>query len=516
MPTSEVQQAWANLDAWTLTKYYFDINLSPLQVELVKKIAFHEELDIWRLCVSAMTRWGKSFCVSIGIALHYIKCRKKKTFFIGPYSDQARILRDYMTERVFECPILLADSDIELKGKETARKEASKNRMTFTATGNEYRVFSAEGDGNRLMGHGLGSGGGILVKDEAVLINDVANARIGRMAGDNPDRVLIIEAFNPWNRDNRVSDHVDDPNWEYIHIGWEDAIKDGRTTKEFVDEQRRELTPLEFQVLYDSNFPDESEDQLIPYWAIEAATYKKDKDGKKVPREIPNLPHTDDMRMGVDVAEMGIDLTVMIIGGKYKGLYVPDEIRADPKQEVMVTVGIIKKIENERQDAIPLKHLTIDSSGMGTGVAGRLEELRRENKIGARTKRFVSAKKPRGKKEQERFLNLKAQAYFHLRELFVNKQIILHHELVKEFPQLVKQLGQMKWQLQSNSKIRILDPGEAKDDTSKKKSPDFADALCYFCWDEDQGGHVRFLGKRKENDEQGKKLKKLHDSEQKE
>ncbi|KKM76158.1 hypothetical protein LCGC14_1383070, partial [marine sediment metagenome] len=239
---NELQQAWADKNVWVLSKYYFNKELTPKQEYVVRIIAFHEELNIWRLCLSAMTRWGKTFCISIGIGLYYIKNRNKKTFFIGPFSDQARILRDYMAERLMECPILLADSDIELKGPETIRKEASKNRMTFTATGNEYRVFSAEGDGNRLMGHGLGSGGGVLVKDEAVLINEIANARIGRMAGDNPDKVLIIESFNPWNRDNKVSDHTEDPNWMYIHIGWEDAIKDGRTTKEFVEEQRRELT----------------------------------------------------------------------------------------------------------------------------------------------------------------------------------------------------------------------------------------------------------------------------------
>ncbi len=501
-----VDKAWKDMDTKALTLYYFNKTLTPLQVELVKKITFHEELNLWRQCISAMTRWGKSFCVTIGIGLYLIKKTNKMIPFIGPTGDQARILRDYMTELVIDCPILLDDSDIEIKGIERIKKEASKTRMTFSSRNNEYRVFSAEGDADRLMGHGVGSGGGIIVKDEAVLINDEANSKIGRMAGDRPEGVLIIELFNPWNRDNKVHEHISDPNWDYTHIGWEDAVKDGRTTKEFVDEQRRELTTLEFQVLYESSFPDESEDQLIPYWAIKAAV-----------REIPKLPHTDDMRMGVDVAEMGIDLTVKIGGGKYKGLYVIDEIRADSKHETMVTVGIIVKMENERQNTVSFKHITIDALGMGTGPAGRLEELRREGKIKAKVKRFVSSStKEFTKKEKERFLNLKAKAYFHLRGLFVNKKIIISPELAKAFPQLIKQLGQMKWKPNSsNRKIRILDPGEGKDDTSKKKSPDFADALCYFAWDDSQRGNLRFLGQKEKDEVQAKKLKKLQEMEMK-
>lgn len=499
-----VDKAWKKMDARALARYYFNKELTPLQTELIRKITFHEDLNIWRLCISAMTRWGKSFCVTIGIGLYLIKNTHKMIPFIGPTGDQAKILRDYMTELVIDCPILLEDSDIEIKGIERIKKEASKTRMTFSSRNNEYRVFSAEGMAERLMGHGVGSGGGIIVKDEAVLINDVANAKIGRMAGDKPEGVLIIELFNPWNRDNKVHEHINDPNWDYTHIGWKDAIKDGRTTKEFVEEQKRELTPLEFQVLYESQFPDESEDQLIPYWAIKAAI-----------REIPKLPHTNDVRMGIDIAEMGVDLTVIIVGAKYGGLYVPDEVKAYPKQELMVTVGRIAKMENERQDSISVKHLTIDALGIGSGVSGRLAEMRVEGKIAARVRRFESSStKGFTKKDKVRFLNMKSKAYIHLRTIFVNKKIIIHPDIAKAFPQLIKQLSQMK-HIPVNGKIKILDPGEGKDDTAKKKSPDFADALCYFCWDQEGTGNIRMLGQRKGSIDEVKKMRKLREMEQK-
>lgn len=501
-----VDTAWETKDVKALTRYYFNKTLTPKQVILVRKITFHKELGIWRMCVSAMTRWGKSFCVTIGIGLYLIKETNKTIPFIGPTGDQARILRDYMTELVIDCPTLLADSDLEMKGILRIKKEASKTRMTFTSRNNEYRVFSAEGGADRLMGHGVGTGGGIIVKDEAVLINDQANAKIGRMAGDNPDGVLIIELFNPWNRDNKVHEHINDPNWDYTHVGWEDAIIDGRTTQKFVDEQRREITPLEFQVLYESRFPDESEDQLIPYWAIQAAI-----------REIPTLPHTSDYRMGVDIAEFGLDLTIIVVGFRNKGLYVLDEVKALPKQEVMATTAGIVKIENERQDQIPLKHITPDALGMGTGVAGRLEEIKRKGQIKAKIRRFKSSsKKGFNRIDKERFLNMKSKAYFHLRKIFVEKKIIIHPKIAKEFPQLIKQLGQMKWKPMSNNrKIRILDPGEGKDDTMKKKSPDFADALMMFCWDDPNIISSRTLGETKKGADESKSLRKLREMENK-
>ena len=83
------------------------------------------------------------------------------------------------------------------------------------------------------------------------------------------------------------------------------------------------------------------------------------------------------------------------------------------------------------------------------------------------------------REERTRFLNQKAQAYFHLRDQFQKGNII-----IPDHPVLKDQLSKMKWTPSgSSNKIKILDPGEGKDDTAEKKSPDFADSLCYFTWD---------------------------------
>ena len=70
---------------------------------------------------------------------------------------------------------------------------------------------------------------------------------------------------------------------------------------------------------------------------------------------------------------------------------------------------------------------------------------------------------------KERFLNCKAESYWHLRKLFEDgKMSILSHR------DLVKQLALMRWEMTSSEKIKIVDPSE--------KSPDFSDSLNIAVW----------------------------------
>ena len=239
-----------------LVKHYWKIDLTHGQCEIVRIVAFEE---VKKLSVCAMTRYGKTFCIALGIGLHIMMNENKKYPFIGPKSEQAGILRDYMQDMVLSCPALRDIADLDsMSGRDKLKKEASKKRLTFS-NGSEYRVFSAHGEGAGLMGFGIGSGGGILVKDEATLINYKANGKIGRMKGDNPKQTMEIELLNPWEVGSKAYEHWLDPTWKHIHIDWKQALSEGRTTQEFIDEQRKELTPLEFTVLYESKFPDQSD-----------------------------------------------------------------------------------------------------------------------------------------------------------------------------------------------------------------------------------------------------------------
>lgn len=458
-----VNKAIKNKDVKFLCKLHFNKDISPLQEVLVRKIAFCLDLGLFRLCVSAMTRWGKSFCVSLGIALFLMMNKDKKVFFIGPKNDQALILRDMMTELVFKCPSLLKLTDLDKgKGQDKAKKESSRKRVTLSSMNSEYRVFSAEGDGNRLMGHGLGIGGGIIVLDESTLISNEVRAKITRMLGDSPEKAVILELFNPWNRESKSFDHTTDPNWKYIHIGWQDAIKDGRITQEFIDMQREELTDIEFTVLYESHFPKESNDQLIPYWAIQQAI-----------RDPPKDFTPEYKKMGVDPAEEGKDLTVRTLTGQKDTLYVVLNIDKKDKDEPAETAADILNDYNRN----PFQEVQIDSIGVGSGVFSICKKYKREDKINCKVKGFKASESGTNTQMKKRFANLKSQAGYDLRDKFVKGNIIIPPKIAKNFPQLIKELGAMKKEITTKGQQHVVDPGKLKDDPSEQKSPDFYDSL---------------------------------------
>ena len=140
-------------------------------------------------------------------------------------------------------------------------KEASRRRMTFS-NGAEYRVMSAEGKADRIMGFGAN----VVVPDEACLINKTAWVKTTRMLGDDPDNSIMIVLVNPWDTDNQAYDYSLNPKFDITHIDYKQGIKEGRTTKEFIDERIEEYggeDTLEFTVLYKSLFPEMSKDALF-------------------------------------------------------------------------------------------------------------------------------------------------------------------------------------------------------------------------------------------------------------
>ena len=211
-PTDKELIDWAikNKRVDILVKHKWGFDLAPGQIEMVRKIAF---LEHNRISISAMTRYGKTQCVAFGIALLIDFGVPAKIAFIGPKQEQAGILRQYLADLILADKSLLSKAQIYVTGEERIGKEASRKRMTFN-TGAEYRVFSAEGEADRLMGFGAD----IVVKDEACLISRTANAKIMRMLGDNPDNGVLIELYNPWNRDNVAFEHTMDPEFDVLQI----------------------------------------------------------------------------------------------------------------------------------------------------------------------------------------------------------------------------------------------------------------------------------------------------------
>lgn len=426
-----------------LAQAYFGIDLTPMQEDILKTILMGKHK---RIVISAMTRYGKSLTVAMAILLYAVLNDGKRNTIVAPRDKQAKILMNYIANFIVTQPRIGKMVDITATGIDRLKKEVTKSRVTFK-NGSEIDIISAEGSAERLLGHGVT---GLLVLDESAWITDeVYRSRITRMLGDTPDTILV-KIGNPFNH-NHFYESWKDPKYKRFHIDWRLALKEERITQAFVDEQRALLTPMEFQVLYSAEFPEDTEDTLIRWPWIETS-YTSDVPESEVKQVI----------LGCDIAEGGLDWTVITeVIETIDGKFIVNNITSFQKADTMITVGKIAKIQ-ERVKADVIK---VDAIGVGKGVADRLQELGLlvvQVKVGMTPTR-----------ERERFTNQKAQFYWHLRTLFEESRIF-----IPKHDKLIKELHGMRYELTSAKKIKIIDPGKGKTNSlEKKKSPDFADSL---------------------------------------
>ena len=157
---------------------------------------------------------------------------------------------------------------------------------------------------------------------------------------------------------------------------------------------------------------------------------------------------------------MGVDLSVLtkvsIIGDDFR----VDSINSWGKTDTMKTTGKIVTLI-DKKDII-----NVDSTGVGKGVYDRLEELE-YNAV-----EIKGGRSPSNKRTKDRFMNLKAENYWNLRDLFEKGNIS-----IPKHKTLIDQLNKMKYEITSSGKIKIIDPDD--------KSPDFSDSLCLACINSD-------------------------------
>jgi len=427
-------------------------NMTPMQEEIIKAIVYNDDK---RLCINAMTRYGKTQCVALATAIYILYRRNKKIALIGPTRDQTEIIRNYLAELIVRCDFLAKLCDID-RGNDINRlqRESSRKRLTFK-NGCEIRTLSAHGEAEGLMGFGAD----VVIKDESALIGKEANAKIMRMLGDDPENAILIELSNPWTKDNMYYEHYISGRFKTIHVGWEIALDEGRVTQTFVDEMKEELTPIEFCVLYESNFPDEGEDSLFRFDDINKAIDKNfDDGGVKV--------------ISCDPADKGLDRTVLMWGYEKDGKYKVKDIYSEPISDNMnIANRIINWVETKGANII-----NIDCIGIGVGVVSRVKEVLRGKNIQINACHFGEAPEQISTKlgqlptsTKKRFVNKKAEQYFRLKELFIDEMVDIPDDR-----KLKKELMLMQWDKTLSEKIKIVDPED--------KSPDFADALVYFCW----------------------------------
>ena len=425
----------------SIARRFFKVDLTPSQAEIVRIIAFAEHK---RVVISAMTRYGKSMCVAIGICIYLFLNNNKKVALIAPKESQASILRNYITGFMNEFTPLHRMAMVSLQeGEDRLNREASRKRITFR-NGSEFQVFSAQGDADRLLGFGAD----FLVLDESCLIDSNAHAKIMRMLGDDAENSVMIELCNPWTRDNKTYEHWIDPTWKHIHIDYKVALTEGRVTQAFIDEMRKELNPIEFTVLYESVFPDQTETGFFDYGKVMAA----------VSKEMPMTKVTKKI-IGCDVAGMGLDYTVIYTayydGFNYKILNVYSMSKTD-------NVQIQNKIKQLAEE-FSFAEIYVDCIGIGWGVYSNLK-----NDLNHNAFKVYACNYAESAQDTTKFKNLKAQMFNRLKTLIDEGRISIPNNKT-----IIRELLSIKYEYQG-SQLKIIDPD---------KSPDFVDALVYTVWE---------------------------------
>ena len=478
-----------------LVQHKWGFELSLGQINIVRKIAF---MEVKKLSISAMTRYGKTQCVACGIGLLLDFGVPAKIAFLGPKEEQAGIIRQYLSELIVLDKSLLSKAQLFATGADRLGKEASRKRMTFT-TGAEYRVFSGQGDADRLMGFGCD----ILIRDEACLINRAAYTKSSRMLGDHPEEAIEIELYNPWKKNNKAYEHTLNPEWEVIQIGWKQAVREGRTTEKFVMQQKGDLLPLEFTVLYESKFPAQAEDSLFSLdWIHAAENIKFGFHSKQIGiREQIKELNEQRHKMGgsrfmsqmnplqaelakfiniiaCDLAEGGKDETVIIWGVEYDNNFEVVGTYSEAKSDPMRVVGRIVDKATSFISGDVKGRVNIDRIGIGSGPLSRLKEVLHTEK-GMKNIKVTGCHFGERAMKKDLFHNKKAENYFRLADLLRDQMVDLpvNHKIREQL------VAEEKDRTSSNKRI-IVDPED--------NSPDWADALVYFVWKDNSSMQFEF------------------------
>lgn len=419
-------------------KKWFNFSLYPSQNKIIDYFFNNSN----KITIKACTRYGKSQTIALGSIMYAIFIDNKRVGIIAPTLQKTKIIMGYILKSLSSCPQMsdIVDLDLmQLTKLERLKREVSKKRITFK-NGSSIEVLTADikGKGFSVMGFGYD----LTVVDEVAELPTEVYSKIYRMLVENPDAKLI-EIGNPWFL-NHFYEHFNDDSWSKLSIPWQTAVSEGRLTKKAIEDQRKNLTDLEFDVLFNADFPKD----------IEHSIFKEDIHIKQAIRK-KEFKTYDKILIGIDTAQGGKDYTVITIVWQKDDEYsFYDSIKMDENNDMAIVGTVSEYLHNKKWDKKDII-IKVDYP-IGKGVADRIKEL------GYKVFGFRSGFKAIDK---NRFFNLKAESIFGLADIF--KQGRFYN--LPANSQYTLQLKKWTFKIASDRQIQTIDPED--------KSPDEADSL---------------------------------------
>jgi len=280
------------------------IKWTPGQVEIIDCVIHRRAPDgknrIQCLC---MTRYGKSLSVAAGLLI-LASCQTHKIAIVAGKKEHAQIIMEKMIMLGLNCPYT---KDLFEKGTTDAdrlRDRKASDRIFFSSTKSEIQTYSAESNRNEISGSLMGFGADTLIEDESAWIPDFIQGTVGRMLGDHAEDSFMIKIGNPFFRNHFWRTWNSDRYYK-IFIDCYRALREGRITQDFIDEQKEEDRAM-FEINYECKFPPEgivSGDGYMNLITTEMLYEAQDR----------QLTSVGTPKLGIDVARSGRDFNVIVL-----------------------------------------------------------------------------------------------------------------------------------------------------------------------------------------------------------
>jgi hypothetical protein len=451
------------------------------QVEILEAIRDHERVTV-RSCHGV----GKSYVAACAVLWRLHAFRPSIVLSTAPGHRQ---VKDVLWRQI---RALQKRARLPLPGEvlETAIKIAE----------DTFALGFATDEGDRFQGfHGRHL---FIVVEEAAGVSEGIYEAIDACLTSEGGRLLLIG--NPTRPTGRFAASFRAAGWKRIRISafdspnvrtascpldgtrreWPEPVRPELVTVRWVVERGEEWglgSPI-YQARVLGDFPDASDDALIPLSWIEAAARRAKAEGtienaKGVNDASEADPVADPFRafapsrfrvlnpsvappveIGVDVARFGDCETVVVV----RRGEVVTRIVAWRGADLMETTGRVAAMAREEA----AREIRVDAVGMGGGVADRLRELVRRGELSARVTEVNGGERPR---DRERFERRRDELFWALRERFRRGEIAVADE------KTAAQLSALRYRYTSAGRLAV----ESKDDLRARghASPDRADAL---------------------------------------
>ena len=398
--------------------------------------------------IETPTRFGKSSSVAAALLM---RCgMKEKWAIVAGTADKAHIIMNYFISYALENTI----SRKLLQSRESLDKlkqERNKTKLTFSS-GFEIEVFSADSRNKQATGNAvMGFGAPYVILDEAALVDDDIEAKIFRMiAGFSTTKHCYIKIGNPFKRNHFLKSHKD-PDFHNIWWDYKTGIAEGRYTQEYIEKARNKPN---FGVLYEVKFPDADAiddkgwSSLLTEDDIQAVM-------------VENGSGFGFLKVGCDPSGEGNNFNTVV--KRYRN-YADIILKERILDQFLLTERVInwRNQIRDKEGLLPLGYF-VDRIGIGEGYYQTMrQDLENVYGINVGLNAF----------DHESFVNLRAEAYWKLREDIKTKR--LHLEKKEDW----LQLAQIKYRTKlegRKGKIEIM--GKQEMLANGIESPDVADAL---------------------------------------